>query len=125
MKQMRGLILAAVALVILSGLVYWSNKHKAAEEAKPPADAPPKILTLDEKRVDQITIQKSGAEPVVLTKLADKWEIVKPEPMPADAEAVQSLVAAAATLSLGSPGRRTSRRPRSVRSGKSRHPNYF
>ena len=98
MKQMRGLLLAAVALIVLSGLVYWSNKHKTEEAAKPAADAPPKILTLDEKKIDGVTLQKMGGDPVVLAKLGDKWEITKPEPMPADQDTATALVSAAATL---------------------------
>ncbi len=98
MKQMRGLLVAAIALAVLSGLVYWSKKHKADEAAKPPADAPPKILTLDDKQVNEVTIHKLNTDPVVLTKLAGKWEITKPEPMPADQDAVKSLVSAASTL---------------------------
>ena len=98
MKLMRGPILAALALMVLSGLVYWSNKHKAAEAAKPASDAPPKILSLDEKKIESVEIQKSGSDPIVLTKLADKWEITKPELMPADQDTASGLVAAAAGL---------------------------
>ncbi len=60
MKQMRGLLIAAVALAVLSGLVYWSKKHKADEAGKPSADAAPKILTLEEKHVSEIRVQKQG-----------------------------------------------------------------
>lgn len=98
MKQMRGLLIAAIVLAGLSGLVYWSNKHKAAEAAKPAADVAPKILTLDEKLVDEVTIEKSGAEPYVISRIGDRWEITKPEPMPADQDAVNSIVSTASTL---------------------------
>lgn len=98
MKQMRGLIIAAVVLAVLSGLVFWSKKHKAEEAAKPSPDAAPKILTLDEKKVDEVSIRKSGADPVVLSKLADKWEITKPTPMPADQDTVASIVSTGASL---------------------------
>ncbi len=99
MKQLRGLLIAVFALAILSGLVYWSNRHKAAEASQPAADAPPKMLTLAEKAVSEVTFQKDGSAPVVVSKLADRWEIIKPEPMPADQDAVNGVVSAAASLS--------------------------
>jgi hypothetical protein len=98
MKQVRGLLIAAIVLAGLSGLVYWSNKHKAAEAAKPPADVAPKILTLDEKQVDEVTIRKAGGEPFVISRIGDRWEISKPEPMAADQDAVNSIVSTASAL---------------------------
>ena len=93
-----GLLIAAVLLAVLSGLVYWTKKHKESAASKPPADAAPKILTLDEKQVDELRIQKGAAEPIVVTRLADRWDITKPQPFPADQETVKTLVSAAATL---------------------------
>ena len=98
MKQMRGLLIAAIVLAVLAGLVFWSKKHKEAEAAKPAADAPPKILSLDDKKIDEVKIQKAGSDPIVLSKLGDRWEITKPEPMPADQDTVTALVSGAATL---------------------------
>jgi len=98
MKQMRGLLVAAIALAVLSGLAYWSRKHKADEAKQPAPDAPPKILTLDSVQIDEVRLQKSGAEPVVLTKLGDRWEITKPLTTPADQEAVSALVTTASSL---------------------------
>jgi hypothetical protein len=88
MKQMRGLLIAAIVLAALSGLVYWSRKHKADEAAKPSGDVAPKILTLEEKQIDGITIQKPNSDPVDISRVGDRWEIVKPEPMPADQDTV-------------------------------------
>lgn len=98
MKQMRGLLIAAVALAVLSGLVYWSKKHKADEAGKPSPDAAPKILTLEEKHVSEIRVQKQGHEPMTLKKVADQWEITNPEPMRADQDTVASLISTASTL---------------------------
>jgi hypothetical protein len=98
MKQMRGLLIAAILLAVLSGLVYWSNKHKAEEAAKPSADAPPTILTLDSKQIQEIRIQKAGSDPVVLSKLGDRWDITQPTPMPADQDAANGMVSTAAAL---------------------------
>jgi hypothetical protein len=94
----RGLLIAAITLAALSGLVYWSKKHKEAEASKPASDAAPKILALDEKQIDEVRIQKSGADPLVVSRIADRWDITKPQPYPADQETVKSLVSTAATL---------------------------
>ena len=102
MKQMRGLLIAAVLLAVLSGLVYWSNKHKADQAANPAVvngEAPaPKILTLDAKQVQEIRIQKTGSDPVVLSKLGDRWEITQPTPMPADQDTANGMVSTATAL---------------------------
>jgi hypothetical protein len=98
MKQMRGLLIAAIALAVLSGLVYWSKKHKADAAKNPSPDDAPKILTLDDKQVDEVHITKSGQEPLLLLKLGSRWDIAKPTPMPADQDAVNSLVTAASSL---------------------------
>jgi hypothetical protein len=98
MKQMRGLLIAAIVLAGLSGLVYWSKKHKTEEAAKPAADASPKILTLEEKQVDGLTIQKTNGESAEIARIGDRWEIVKPEPMPADQDTVNTIVSTASNL---------------------------
>jgi hypothetical protein len=98
MKQMRGLLIAAILLAGLSGLVYWSKKHKAEEAAKPTGDLAPKVLTLDEKQVDGITIQKTGSDPVEISRIGDRWEIVKPEASPADQDTVNTIVSTVANL---------------------------
>ena len=98
MKQMRGLLIAAILLAGLSGLVYWSKKHKAEEASKPSGDAAPKVLTLDEKQVDDIGIVKTGSDPVEISRIGDRWEIVKPEPAAADQDTVNTIVSTAANL---------------------------
>jgi hypothetical protein len=98
MKQMRGLLIAAILLAGLSGLVYWSKKHKAEEAAKPTGDVAPKVLSLDEKQVDDITIQKTGSDPIEISRIGDRWEIVNPEPSPADQDTVNTIVSTAANL---------------------------
>jgi hypothetical protein len=50
----RGLLVALVLLAALAGGLYYSNKQKAAEAAKPPADTSPKILTLTEGDITKV-----------------------------------------------------------------------
>ncbi len=51
--RLRGLMVAAVVLAALAAGLYFSNKQKSAEAAKPPADASPKILALSENDISQ------------------------------------------------------------------------
>jgi hypothetical protein len=83
------LLIAAVLLGGLSGLVWWSNKREKANEGKPPADASPKILTLNEGSISQIEIKHRDGEPTVLKKDdTNHWSITAPKPLAADQAAV-------------------------------------
>ncbi len=92
-----GLITALGVLVVLGGLVWWSNKHPTAGAASktPPA---PKLISVDPKQIDGITLSKPGSDPIELVKLADSWTIAKPAAMPADQDAVSMLTGTLATL---------------------------
>jgi len=92
-----GLITATCVLAVLGGLLFWSQKHPPSDAKK--TEASPKIISTDAKDIDSISILTTGADPVVLTKLANKWEITKPSPMPADQDTAEALAKAVATLS--------------------------
>src|ERR1700678_2264628 len=95
----RGLLVAVVLLAGLGVGLYFSNKEKAAEAAKPPADAPPKILALTEGDITKVALKKKGADETVLQKANGKWQVVAPKPYPADQDAVSQLVASVANVS--------------------------
>jgi hypothetical protein len=87
----RGLLVALVALAVLAGGVYWSEKAKIAEEAKPPKDAPPKLLTIPEDKIQKVEIQKKDTPPTILERdKSQKWQILAPKPMAADQQDVAS-----------------------------------
>ena len=94
----RGLLVALVLLAALAGGLYYSNKQKAAEAAKPPADTPPKIVALTEGDITKVVLKK-GAYETDLQKTGDKWQITAPMPYAADQSAVSQLVTAAANVS--------------------------
>jgi len=97
--RLRSLLVAAVVLAALGVGLYISNKQKAAEAAKPPSDASPKVLALVESDVTKISVKKKGGAESVLEKdKAGNWQMISPE-YPADQTAVSQLVAAAATVS--------------------------
>jgi hypothetical protein len=98
--KFRGLLVAVAVLAVLGGLVLWSNKKKAAADAKPPADASPKLLSIPDDQFKQIKIAKTGGDTTVLTRGdGNKWQITQPKPLPADQDAVGSLVSTLSSLS--------------------------
>lgn len=97
--RVRGLLVAVVLLVALGVGLYFSNRQKAAEAAKPPADAPPKIVALTEGDITKIDIKKKGADPLVLQKDNGKWQLTAPKPYPGDQDAISQLVASVANIS--------------------------
>jgi hypothetical protein len=96
-----GLLFAAVLLAALTGVLYWSNHHKAAEsDVKISADAPPKILDLKQANISKIDIKKKGNDLVELAKDGSGvWQIVSPKQYRADQNTVSSLASALASLS--------------------------
>jgi hypothetical protein len=57
--KIRGLIVAAVVLFILAGILYWSERHKPAEDtAKASEDTPPAILKLDASAITGLDLEK-------------------------------------------------------------------
>ncbi len=97
--QIRGLLVAVVLLAALAGGLYYSNKQKAAEAAKPPADQSPKILSLTDSDISKIVLKKKGADETDLQKAAGKWAITAPMPFAADQDASNQLASSAASVS--------------------------
>ncbi len=103
MRSSKGLLIAVVLLAVLGGLVCWSNKQKAAEEAKPKTEtAATKIVAIPADQITQITLQKKAGEPIVLKKSAPgKWDMVEPKPYRVDSDAVASLTGTLNPLNAG------------------------
>src|ERR1017187_10744954 len=97
MLRMRGLVIALAVLVALAGGVYWSNKAKEAEAKKPAADTTPKILDLVGNPVTKIEIRRTGGETTVVAKKG-KWELTAPRPLPADQQAIGSVLSTLTAL---------------------------
>jgi Domain of unknown function (DUF4340) len=94
----RGLLVAVVLLLGLGVGLYFSNKQKAAEAAKPPSDAPPKILALSEGDITKIALKKKGAEETDLQKINGKWQITAPKSYPADIDTTSQLASSVANV---------------------------
>ena len=52
----RGLILAAAALAVLAGVLYWSNRREAAKAAAGGTAEAPRIINLNSDDVTRIDI---------------------------------------------------------------------
>lgn len=99
--RIRGLYIALLVLGLLTGLLYWSNRHKPADDsAKASADAPPKILSVNEADLTKVDLHKKNGEEVALARGATgSWEIVAPRPLAADQSAVSSMLGNLSALS--------------------------
>jgi uncharacterized protein DUF4340 len=97
--RLRGLMIATVVMVALAAGLYFSNKQKSAEAAKPPADASPKILALTDSEISKLDVKKKDAPKTVLEKNnAGKWQLTAPKQFLADQETVGQLVTAASSV---------------------------
>ncbi len=98
----KGLLTASALLLVLSGVIWWSNKKTATADKTPVETAAVKLLSLPEDQIQNIDIKKRGGEIIKLQRIDSKWVIAGPEPLRADADAVSSMLS---TLSSLSPDR--------------------
>ena len=98
--KLRTLLIAAFILAILSGVLYWSEHRKPADEpAKVDADIAPKIISLDQASITGLAILHKGDPALTLSKDAGgSWQITSPKPLPADQDAVSSVASALSSL---------------------------
>ena len=97
--KLRGLIVAAVVLAGLTGALYWSNHHKAADTTEASANVPAKILAVKEADISKFDLKKNGSEQVGGERnSAGQWHITSPTPLPADQSAVASLLGTFSSL---------------------------
>ena len=98
--KLHGLAIAALVLAILTWFLYWSERHKPADEtSKLSADTPPAILKLDQNSITNIELKKKDADPIVLTKSGSgDWQITEPKPSRADQGAVTSIASTLSSL---------------------------
>ncbi len=96
--RIRGLLVAVVLLAALGVGLYLSNKEKAAEAAKPPSDAPPKLLALTQDDITKVALKKKGADEAVIEKTNGKWQLTAPKPYPADQDAASALTGAVSNV---------------------------
>ena len=97
--KLRGLIVAALVLLALAGMLYWSEHRKPDETAKAATAAPPAILKLDEASVIKLEIKKAETPPLLLSRVASgDWQITEPKALGADQSGVSSVVSTLSSL---------------------------
>jgi hypothetical protein len=96
--KIRSLIVAAIVLLALTSVLYWSEHRKPADETAS-ADTSPAILKLDSAAITKIELKKKDAAPIVLTKTnSGAWQIIQPQAFNADQGAVTSLTSSLSSL---------------------------
>lgn len=98
--KLHSLVIAALVLAILTGFLYWSDRHKPADDtSKLSADKPPAILKLNQNSITKLELKKKDADPVVLSKSGSgDWQITAPKPFRADQSAVTELASTVSSL---------------------------
>src|SRR6266436_5420820 len=95
----KGLLTASIFLLVLSGVIWWSNKKAATVDKTPVETATVKLLNLPEDQIQDIEIKKRTGETIQLKRNDSKWLIAGAEPLRADPDAVASMLSTISSLS--------------------------
>ena len=98
--KLRGLYTACALLAIVSGVLWWSNRREARASKSADATKSTKLFTTPDDQIQEIKLQKTGAETIDLRRVAGKWQITAPQQFPADSDSVSSILS---TLSSVTP----------------------
>jgi hypothetical protein len=98
--KLHSLVIAALVLAILTWFLYWSERHKPADEtSKLSANTAPAILKLDQNSITKLELKKKDADPIVLAKSGSgDWQITAPQAFPADQSTVTELASTVSSL---------------------------
>ena len=91
----KGLLIAVAVLAVLGGLTWWSNKKQAA--ASKSTDTTNKVLSIPSDQVQEVRVKKP-AETVDVRLQNGKWQLTQPQALPADSDAVTTLVSSLSSL---------------------------
>jgi Domain of unknown function (DUF4340) len=95
----KGLLAASFLLLVLAGIIWWSNKKVATADKTPAENTTTKLLGIPEDQFQDIEIKKRAGEIIHLQRTDSKWQIVSPDALPADPEAVSSMLSSLSSLS--------------------------
>src|SRR5260370_39554535 len=95
----KGLLTATIFLLVLSGVIWWSNKKAARADKTRVETATVKLLNLPEDQIQDIEIKKLTGETIQLKRNDSKWLIAGAEPLRADPDAVSSMLSTISSLS--------------------------
>src|SRR5580700_9154252 len=90
--KLRSLLVAVVVLLILGGVLYWTQHRKTPDAASTASPTTPAIVNLEPAAVASFTVKQHGAPPVtIVSSGANAWQITAPGAFPADAATVSAL----------------------------------
>ena len=90
----KSLLIAVGILAILGGAVYYTK-----ENPPPSGDENPKIVSVDKEQIQELTISRTGKDPLTVQRGEDgKWVFGPPLTVPADSNSIDFLAQSAASL---------------------------
>ncbi len=95
----KGLLTASLILLVLSAVIWWSNKKAATADKTPAETTTVKLLNLPEDQIQNIEIKKRTGETIHLQRNDSRWQIIAPEPLRADPDAVSNMLSTLSSLS--------------------------
>src|SRR5260370_28044901 len=94
----KGLLTASFLLLVLSGVIWWSNKKAVTPDKAPVETTTVKLLNLPEDQIQDVEIKNRMGETIQLKGNDSKWLIAGAEPLRADPDAVSSMLSAISSL---------------------------
>src|SRR6267143_5491875 len=95
----KGLLTASFLLLVLAGVIWWSNKKAATADKMPVDKTTTKLLSIPEDQIQLIEIKKRAGETIHLRRNDSKWEIAAAKPLRADPDAVSGMLSTLSSLS--------------------------
>jgi len=95
----KGLLTASFLLLLLTGVLWWSNKRAAKADKEPTESTTTRLVTIPGDQLQEIEIKHRSGETVHLQRNDSKWQITAPKSLPADADAVSSMLSTLSSLS--------------------------
>jgi hypothetical protein len=95
----KGLLTASFLLLVLTAVIWWSNKKAATADKAPVEATTVKLLNLPEDQIQNIEIKKRTGETIRLQRNDSQWQITVPRPLRADPDAVSSMLSTLSSLS--------------------------
>jgi hypothetical protein len=95
----KGLLIASVLLLSLSGIIWWSNKKAATADKTPIEKSATRLISISEDQFQAVEIQHRGGETIRLRRVDSQWQIDGAIPLRADPEAMSSFLSSLSSLS--------------------------
>jgi Domain of unknown function (DUF4340) len=95
----KGLLTASFLLLVLSAVIWWSNKKATTADKTPAETATVKLVNIPEDQIQNIEIKKRTGETIKLQRNDSQWQITSPKQLRADPDAVSSMLSTLAPLS--------------------------